>query len=124
MMRRAQPQRGFTLLEVLVALAIIAIVLLAALRASAAVLDASARSRLSLLAQQCAENSLIELRLGRLDPQLGPSSQRCSQGGASFTVDTLLQATPNPALRRIDLQVLDPSGWAAWHVVAIVARPQ
>ena len=123
MSRQAPPRAtGFTLLEVLVALAIIAIVLLAALRAGAVVLDSSARARTAVLAQMCAENALVEQRLARRLPALGSTSSPCVEGGLALRVDTDVRSTPNPGFRRVDVRVLDPSGWSAWRVVAIVGN--
>ena len=50
--------RGFTLIEVLVALGIVAIALVAGLQASAALTNNAQRQTDALLAQMCAENEL------------------------------------------------------------------
>ena len=56
-------QRGFTLIEVLVALGIVAIALMAGLQATAALTRNAQRQTDVLLAQTCAENELIKIRL-------------------------------------------------------------
>ena len=58
---------GFTLLEVLVALAILSIALAAALRANMVTTDQAQAMKLKLLAQWSAENQLAELtaQIGR-----------------------------------------------------------
>jgi general secretion pathway protein I len=96
---------GFTLVEVLVALAIVAVALAAGLRASAALLNHGQRQSEQLLAQLCAENELVRLRLLRQLPGIGQSSASCEQGGQALTVALVVGATPNPNFRRVEARV-------------------
>ena len=98
--------RGFTLIEVLVALGIVAIALMAGLQATAALTRNAQRQSDALLAQICAENELIKTRLAKQMPGVGDSSIACEQAGQSFTVVLAVRATPNPNFRRVDAQVL------------------
>lgn len=98
-------QRGFTLIEVLVALGIVAIALMAGLQASAALTRNAQRQSDVLLAQICAENELIRLRLARQMPGVGDSSVNCEQAGQVFSVTLAVRATPNPNFQRVDAQV-------------------
>lgn len=98
-------QRGFTLVEVLVALGIVAIALMAGLQASAALTRNAQRQSDVLLAQLCAENELIRLRLARQMPGVGDSSVNCEQAGQVFSVTLAVRATPNPNFQRVDAQV-------------------
>lgn len=111
---------GFTLLEVLVALVVVSLALLAALRAGGGLQDDAERYRESVLAQQCAQNYLVEQRLRQNFAGTGVHVQSCTQADRSFTVRADVQPTPNPNFRRVDLRVLDASGWAAWKLVAII----
>jgi general secretion pathway protein I len=99
--------RGFTLLEVLVALGIVAIALVAGLQASAALTTNAQRQSDVLLAHLCAENELTRLRLARQMPSVGDSDLGCEQGGQAFRVRLTVSPTPNPNFRRIDAQVSD-----------------
>lgn len=97
--------RGFTLIEVLVALAVIAITLAAGLQATGALTRAASRQSDQWLAQICAENELTRLRLLRQLPGTGDSEVPCAQAGREMLVLVSVQPTPNPNFRRIDAVV-------------------
>lgn len=96
---------GFTLIEVLVALGITAIALVAGLKATAALTDNALRQSDMMLAQLCAANELVRLRLAQQMPGVGESSVRCEQGGQGYDVTLLVAPTPNPNFRRVDAHV-------------------
>ena len=100
-------QRGFTLVEVLVALGIVAIALMAGLQAAGALTRNAQRQSDVLLANVCAQNELARVRLSRQMPSVGESDLACEQAGHAFTVKLTVAATPNPSFRRVDAQVLD-----------------
>ena len=104
-MKSATTSRGFTLVEVLVALSIVAIALMAGLQATAALTRQAQRQTDRVLAQICAENELIKIRLLKQMPGVGDSQTVCEQGGALLTVKLAVQATPNPNFRRVEAQV-------------------
>lgn len=97
--------RGFTLVEVLVALAIVAIALIAASQASATLTRNAQRQNDLVLAQICAENELARLRLLKQMPGVGDTVRPCEQGGRSFDVALTVRPTPNPSFQRVDAQV-------------------
>ncbi len=101
----ATQAKGFTLIEVLVALGIVAIALMAGLKATAALSRNGDRQTLALLAQVCAENELGRLKLLRQLPDSGETVQPCAQAGRSLQVTLSVQTTPNPNFRRVDAQV-------------------
>ena len=100
---------GFTLIEVLVALAIVAIALLAGLQATTALTNNAMRQSNVLLAHVCAENELVRIRLLNQMPDLGEMTSLCEQAGKNLKVILSVQPTPNPKFRRVDAQITDAS---------------
>jgi general secretion pathway protein I len=98
---------GFTLIEVLVALGIVAIALVAGLRATAALTNNAQRQSSVLLAQICAENELVKMRLAKQMPSVGDGDVACQQAGQDFNVHLKVSPTPNPSFLRIDAQVFE-----------------
>lgn len=107
--RPAPRHLGLTLIEVLVALAIVAISLTAGLQASAALTRLAERQSQQWLAQLCADNALVNLRLQPQFPAVGRSSQTCEQGGRVFEVTLDVSPTLNPSFRRVRAEVQGPS---------------
>jgi len=113
--------RGFTLVEVLVALAIVAIALLAGVQATNALTTNAGRQSDVLLANLCAENQLAGMRLSRSMPGIGDNDSTCEQAGRIFTVRMSVRPTPNPSFRRVDAQVLE-SGRPVLRIATVVGR--
>jgi general secretion pathway protein I len=102
---RGSAVRGFTLIEVLVALAVVAVALLAAIRAAGSMAQTNAELRLRLLAQLAADNRIAELRAGGAFPAIGTRSTPCPQGAAQLECVEEVKSTPNPLFRRIEVRV-------------------
>jgi general secretion pathway protein I len=113
--------RGFTLVEVLVALAIVAIALLAGVQATNALTTNAGRQSDVLLAHLCAENQLAGMRLSRSMPGIGDNDSACEQAGRLFTVRMSVRPTPNPSFRRVDAQVLE-AGRPVLRIATVVGR--
>lgn len=96
---------GFTLIEVLVALAIVAIALAAGAQASGGLLRNAQRQSDTVLAQLCAENELIKMRLSSQMPPVGDSSFTCVQAGIELGGTLSVFVTPNPNFRRVEAHV-------------------
>ena len=96
---------GFTLVEVLVALAIVSIALLAALRTAGLGTAQSGEHRARLLAGWVAENRLAEHRARGNWLPTGIARGITLQGGSEFGWREEVVATPNPAFRQVDVFV-------------------
>ncbi|QOY94762.1 type II secretion system minor pseudopilin GspI [Massilia sp. UMI-21] len=99
--------RGFTLLEVLVALVIVGTALGAGLRAVGSLTSNSAGLRASMMATWSAENRLVQIRLGREFPEVGKRDFPCAQGDLQLICQEEVLTSPNPQLRRIEVSVYD-----------------
>ena len=107
MMRGNQNQCGFTLIEVLVALSIVAIALAAGIRSTEVLLHNAERQSDLLLAQLCAENALTQIRLSRQMPAVGDNTAVCEQAGRKFNVTLVVRSTPNPNFLRTEARVAE-----------------
>ena len=114
---------GFTMIEVLVALAIIAVALAASLRAVGALATGEADLHNRLLAGWSADNELAQLRLTHGWPDLGSRSFDCSQGNLKLICTDSVTATPNPIFRRVEVIVTSPGMVTAPARVSVVRHP-
>ncbi len=96
---------GFTLIEMLVALAILAIALAAVQRAVSGSLDNAFELKQRLLAGWVAENRLAELRALRTLPPTGETRGEESQAGIRFHWQSQVSTTPNPYVERVEIRV-------------------
>jgi general secretion pathway protein I len=96
------------MIEVLVALAIIAVALAASLRAVGALANGEADLHRRLLAGWSADNELAQLRLTHAWPAIGARSYDCSQGNLKLICTDRVTATPNPLFRRVEVLVSSP----------------
>jgi general secretion pathway protein I len=98
-------RNGFTLLELLVALAVFSIAALALLRLEAVSVATAADLRAREGAMLVAENEASTLSTDPAAPPLGSGTRRIANGGRTFIVQTAATPTPDPRLIRIDLAV-------------------
>ncbi len=98
---------GFTLIEILVAVAILAVALAATTRAASIATDGAMETRERLLATWAAENRLAELRARRVFPSAASTRMDTAEGGLALVIEETVSETPNPAMRRVDLAVAE-----------------
>lgn len=96
-------QSGFTLIEALIALSILAIAASTLMAAAAAHIERVGRLEERALAQLAAENRLTELRIAHRQPD--PSTERVAMGRREWAVTTSLAATSDPALADVTISV-------------------
>src|SRR5262249_51755444 len=96
---------GFTLIEVLVALAIVAIALAAVLRAIGSLAADTDSARQHLLALWSADNALSTLRISSEWPAPGQSTFACPQGPYRFVCRQMVTALASPIVRQVKVSV-------------------
>ena len=101
---------GFTLIEVLVALTIVAITLGAGIRAAGALTSSTQRLADVSAAQWCADNHLTGLRLSGLTPPIGDSDFTCLELGQTYLGTLVVRPTPNPQFVNVEARVADGNG--------------
>ena len=98
-------QPGFTLIEVLIALAVVALALLALTRTAGLAVQDFDALRERTLAGWMAANVLTDTRIAAIPPPLGRSDGRAELGGHTWRWTREVLATPNASIRRIEVQV-------------------
>ncbi len=98
---------GFTLIEVLVALTIVAVALMASLKASGTLTQSNAELRARALGQWSAENRLAQMRVQSDWPAVGRNRIDCPQAMVQLICQEDVIATPNPFFRRVEITVFD-----------------
>jgi general secretion pathway protein I len=101
--------RGFTLIEILVALAIVAVALAAGMRAVAQSSDAATLLKDRTLALWVAQNRLAAAQLANPWPPLGLREGEAQQARTRFVWRETVDGTPNPGFRKIEITVADPA---------------
>ena len=119
---RQRAHAGFTLVEVMVALAVTAIALGTGLKAAGALTANTERLVEVTAAQWCADNQLTELRLTRQFPGVGDIEFACDQLGRSYPGVLVVRTTPNPNFRRVDARISDEAGLPLLTLSTVLPR--
>lgn len=103
--RLARAGRGFTLLEVLVALAIFASVSAVVLTAAGRSLTNAGRLEELTLAGWIADNRISELQLQQIPPSIGRETQELDYGSRQWQTLSEIEASADPGLLRVTVWV-------------------
>ncbi len=103
-----RPARGFSLIEVVIALAVLAIALSALINSASTATANTISLRDKTLAHWVAMNKLAEIRLAGEWPKLGISKGKSRLADREWEVESTISGTPEPAIRRIDVRVRKP----------------
>ncbi|QEL56566.1 type II secretion system minor pseudopilin GspI [Chromobacterium paludis] len=109
-------QQGFTLFEVLVALAIIAVALGALLRATGLAADNAEGMELRMQANWEAQNQIAMMQALRQFPELGKQAGESKEDGVAWRWEREVASTPNPNFRKVVIRILSPG--AGHYVLA------
>lgn len=103
--KQLQIQRGFTLLEVLVALAVIAIPLLALMESITTNVSNAAYLRDRTIAHWVAMNQVAEQQLEPQWPAPGQTQDQVPMAGRTWYWKMTVRVTNDPDIRRLDVEV-------------------
>lgn len=97
--------RGFTLIEVLIALAIVAIALGAVLRAIGVLSSNVETAQSRLLSLWSADNVLGEIAIAQQWPLPGRTTFSCPEGGYRFICRQTVTQLTDPLIRQVEVRV-------------------
>ena len=106
----ASNEAGFTLIEMLVALAIFSLAALALLRLGGATATNSARLREQAIAQIVADNLAAEIITDPEPPAFGMQTGEAINAGRRWAWTRRTDRSPEARIQQIAIQVSDPSG--------------
>lgn len=98
-------QRGFTLVEVLVALLVFGLIATAAAEVGSQYISSYERIRDKTLAGWIADNRINELRLQENLPEISENTDDLDYGPSRWQVTTAVLGTEDPAILRVEVTV-------------------
>lgn len=103
--RIAQRYKGFTLIEVLVALLVFALIGTAASQVGSQYISSYERIRDKTFATWLADNRINELRLADSFPDIAENTDDLDYGPFRWRILTSVKGTAEPTIRRVDVTV-------------------
>lgn len=111
--QRSTCDAGFTLLEMLVALAVLSIAALALVRLDAFTVRSTADLNARMVAQIVAANAAAELLTDPSPPTIGQLQDSVTNGGQLWNVAREVTPTADPSVLRIEIRVTGADGTPA-----------
>ena len=114
-------ERGFTLIELMVALAIFSLVALTLLKLEGAIVRNSGEIASQAMGQIVVHNMAVEILTDPRPPTLGKAEGVTDNGGRRWTWTRTAALTADPRLVRVDIAILNEAGRPAGALT--LARP-
>jgi general secretion pathway protein I len=117
-------RNGFTLIEILIALVILAVALSAAGRATSSAIDGARVLKERMLAGWVAQNRLNQEIIAKSFPSVGAQTGEASQAGQAFTWEQTTSAT-SPEFRKVEIKVFaaQDKTYALASLTGFLAKP-
>lgn len=119
---RRRGERGFTLIEMLVALAVFSLAALALLRLGGASAANSARLQEQALAQIVARNLAAEVLTDPAPPPFGALAGEAVNGGRRWLWTRTVGRSPEPRLQQIEIRVVGAGGGPGRATLTVFRR--
>ncbi len=112
-------ETGFTLIEMMVALAVFSLAALALIRLEGATVRGASSLATTLMAQTVARNVAIEALTDARPPAIGTATGVERNGGRAWTWTRVTRPTGDLRILRIDVDVTDASGRDSGHLTVV-----
>ena len=120
-------QRGFTLVEVLVAVSILALVMVTLGQSMGATARAYTNINETHLGFLVASDKLVEMQVYQQWPTTGTSDSEVTRNGRDWWIETTISEGPYPDTRRVDIEVGpllgDDKGGMAYRLASLFGKP-